>query len=81
MRKIKSATVRPAFKVVPLEGYRMVKMTDGLLVINDQEPTNNVIVDAEVVAGLLVDLARGGALDQFQLGLGTMWTVERVWDE
>jgi hypothetical protein len=81
VRKLESATLRPSFKLIPLPGFHMTAFGGGeYLVINDQDSTNNVIVGADMIAGLLVDLASGGTSDAFQYGYGTMWTVERAWD-
>lgn len=80
VKKLASATVRPAFKVVPQPGYHMVRFGPGeLLVINDEDTTNNVILGDESVAELLCDRATGGPMDEFERGLGTMWTIERTW--
>jgi hypothetical protein len=79
LRKLREAVVRPAFKIAPLPGYHMVRVGSGeYLVVNDADSTNNVIVDPQTVAGLLMDLATGGTPDEFRRGLGTMWGVEQV---
>lgn len=81
LRKLPSSVVRPAFRVVPMSGYHMTRFGPGeLLVVNDEDTTNNVILDDETIAGVLFDRATGGPMDEFERGLGTMWTIERSWD-
>lgn len=69
-------------QIRPEPGYHMVRMSPGeYLVINDEDSTNNVIVDADVVLDLLMETAGGRPpVDGFQRGMGTMWTVERVYE-
>ena len=82
VRKLESGTLRTLGQVQirPLPGYHMVRIQPGeYLVINDEDPANNVIVDADAVLDLLLDTAGGRPpMDEFQRGLCTMWTVERV---
>lgn len=77
LKRLKSATVRPEFTVVPLPGFYMVKASGDpeWLVVNETDSTNNVFVDADVVRGLLLDYLRGGPPDEaFNYGYGQMWT-------
>ena len=83
LKKLRVGTLRNLGQVQirPEPGYHMVRVSPGeYLVINDEDSTNNVIVDAGVVLGLLLDAAGGGFMDEFRQGLGTMWTVERVYE-
>lgn len=83
LRKIDVGTLRNLGQVQirPEPGYHMVRMQPGeYLVINDEDSTNNVIVDADVVLDLLMDTVDGYPGDEFRRGLGTMWTVERVYE-
>lgn len=76
LKKVESATLHLPLKIVPLPGYHMLRMAAGeYLVVNDAEHTNNVIVEADTAIRLLLDHLDGGPVDQFQGGLGTMWTM------
>lgn len=84
LKKLQMGTLRNLGQVQirPEPGYHLVRMQPGeYLVINDNNPTNNVIVDADTVLDLLLETAGGRSpVDPFQRGMGTMWTVERVYE-
>lgn len=81
LRKLPEVKVRPLFVVRPLPGYHMVTFGPGeWLVVNDTDSTNNVIIDAEVVADQLMDHLNGMPQDEFRRGLGTMWEIDRVYE-
>lgn len=69
-------------QIRPEPGYHLVRVQPGeYLVVNDNDSMNNVIVDADTVLDLLLDTAGDRPpVESFQNGLGTMWTVERVYE-
>lgn len=76
MKKIPSATLRPAFTVRPLDGHHMVVFGPGeWLVVQDGDSTRNVILDADTIATLLLEAASGGVQEEFKRGWGTMWEL------
>lgn len=80
VRRLDGVKMKVPFEVTPLPGYHMVSFGGGeYLVVDDTDSTNNVIVGPDVVAGVLVELATGGLIDEFAMGLGTMWTLDRAY--
>jgi len=81
MRRLTEAKVRPAFAIRPLPGYHMTTFGPGeWLVVNDANSTNNVILDADTVADLLMDSVHRMPEPEFRRGLGTMWEIDRVYE-
>lgn len=81
MAETKSAVLRLRVRVMPCEGFELRRFGGGeYLVVKKGDTTRNVIIDADTLARLFVDLANGGLVDPdgFNHGFGTFWTVEEV---
>jgi hypothetical protein len=66
-------------KVVPCEGYEMIRVTKGeFLFLEVGDPQRNHLVDGHAMAGVFVDLANGGLREGAEHGFGTFWEVVEV---
>lgn len=73
------ATFKVRIKVVPCEGFEMVRVTGGeFLFLKADDPTRNVLVDAHTMASVFEELASGGLYDEFGHGYGTFWRIVEV---
>lgn len=75
------ADMRLPVRVVPLPGYRMDRIgrLQEWLVMSVENPSFNVIVTPDVVAGVLVQGAAGELLEEgFNHGYRRYWTVDSI---
>ena len=66
-------------KVVPCDGYEMVRVTRGeFLFIKVGDPQRNCLVEGFTMASVFEDLANGGIPEGAEYGYGTFWRIEGV---
>lgn len=76
---VASASLKLRVKIVPCDGFKMLRMDRGeYLVIDKNDESRNVIVEAHTLATIFRDYVEGGLPDGFNHGFGSFWRIEEA---